>query len=578
VTATASEVEDLARDRTLTERILNQREFGVVLAVLALAIIGAFVRADVFLTIGNISGVLRNAAVVTIVGYGMTMLITAGEFDLSVGSMMGLGGALMTVMRIEGYSVPFIFLVVIVFAIIYGVTQGLLVTKLGLPSLIVTIGTLTLMNGATLIVLGNVTQAIPSEQTTTMLNALGATFNLPFPVLIPFTEIQLFTIPAITYSIPFVHNETQAFTSVPIQIFWMLAIGLVFHYFLFYTRFGYRTRATGGDEKSARYTGISTDQIKIANFALVAVLAVFAGMSQVSFTGNASPTTGAGLELIVIASVVIGGTDLFGGEGTMIGTVLGALVFSLTQNILVLAGMGTQLFSVLTGAFIIFAVGIDALTRHTGEGVVDEKLVTPIKWLSRDPRGFYRHVGDEVQGITPAIAFATLVAVIWAVPLILLVTLSFVGTSLFGAPVIPFEFSLLIVSSGVGAVGTVPVLAFVTVGGTYFLTVLFVHGFARALGGTGGFESSVQIVGFALAPTAAVFVPMALQGFQFLPVLVAVTALPILVAVLGLLYFGIDELYDLPRERSVATAVGTVLLWALVVATISSELAAVAGG
>ncbi|WP_459193003.1 ABC transporter permease subunit [Halosimplex sp. J119] len=578
MTATASEVEDLTRERTLTERVLGQREFGVVLAVLALSVIGAFVRADVFLTLSNVTGVLRNAAVVTIIGYGMTMLITAGEFDLSVGSMMGLGGALLTVMRIEGYSVVFIFVVVTLFAVVYGIAQGLLVTKLGLPSLIVTIGTLTLMQGATLIVLDNVTQAIPSQEYTPLLTAFGATLNLPFDVLIPFTDVTLLTIPVIEYAVPVVHSETQAFTSVPVQIFWMLAIGVVFHYLLFYTRFGYRTKATGGDERSARYTGIDTDQIKIANFAIVAVLAVFAGMSQVAFTGNASPTTGSGLELIVIASVVIGGSDLFGGEGTMVGTVLGALVFSLTQNILVLAGMGTQLFSVLTGAFIIFAVGIDALTRHTGGGVLDEKLIEPFRWIVRDPRGFYRHVGEEIQGITPAITFASLVAVVWSIPLLAAVTLSFAGSSVFGAPLIPFEFSLFIVGSGVGSFGTVPVLAFVSVGGVYLLSVVFLHAITRALGGTGTLDETVQIVGFALAPTAICFVPAALYGFHFLTVLVAITALPVVLGVGLLWYYGTSELHGLSRGRSAAAVLGVALLWLVTAAAMASQLAAASAG
>lgn len=570
-------MDSLIRERTVTERVLGHREFGVVLAVAALTLIGTFVRADVFLTFGNVTGLLRNAAVVTIVGYGMTMLITSGEFDLSVGSMMGLGGALMTVMRTDGFSVGFIFVVVIAFAALYGIVQGLLVTKLGLPSLIVTIGTLTLMHGATLIVLDNVTQAIPGEAYTPILTALGATLPLPFDVLIPFTDVTLFTIPVVKYALPVVHDSTQAFNSIPIQIFWMLALGAVFHYLLFYTRFGYRTKATGGNEQSARFTGIDTDKIKITNFALVAVVAVFAGMSQVSFTGNASPTTGQGLELIVIASVVIGGTDLFGGEGTMVGTVLGALVFSLTQNILVLAGMGTQLFSVLTGAFIIFAVGIDALTRHTGSGTFDEKLLTPLRWIVGDPRGFYRHVNDEVQGTGPAISFATLIGVAWGVPLLVVVIPTFVGSNLAGGAFLPLEFSLSVVGSDVGALGTIPVVVFAVTGFVYLVNVVFVHAVATALDGAGTFDDTTQLVGYAFAPMVLLFLPATLAGFQFVTVLVALTALPIVGGFGVLLYFGAGELHDLDPRRSIGVVLGTAALWLLLAAVIAGELAAAGG-
>lgn len=567
MTAAANQVEDLARDRTLTERVLGQREFGVVLAVLALTIMGTFVRADVFLTIGNFLSLLRNAAVVTIVGYGMTMLITSGEFDLSVGSMMGLGGALMTVMRVDGYSVPFIVAVVLTFAVLYGIVQGLLVTKLELPSLIVTIGTLTLVHGATLIVLDNVTQAIPGEQYTPMLTALGATLRLPFDVVIPFTDVTLLTVPSLSYAVPGVHESTQVFDVVPLQIFWMLALGAIFHYLLFYTRFGYRTKSTGGDEQSARFTGIDTDKIKIANFALVALVAVFAGMSQVSYTGNASPTTGSGLELIVIASVVIGGTDLFGGEGTMVGTVLGALVFSLTQNILVLAGMGTQLFSVLTGAFIIFAVGIDALTRQTGSGTIDEKLLDPLQWLARDPRGFYRHVDEEVQGIAPAISFASLVGVGWGIPLLLLVVPTFVGGGL-----VPMEFSLGIISSDVGAFGTIPVAVFAVTGFLYLVSVAFVHPLATTLDGTGSLDATTQIVGYALAPMPLVFLPAALAGFQFILPVVLLALLPVIAGFAVLLYHGVSELHGLDRARSAGVVLGTAALWALLLLIVDSQV------
>jgi hypothetical protein len=158
-----------------------------------------------------------------------------------------------------------------------------------------------------------------------------------------------------------------------------------------------------------------------------------------------------------------------------------------------------------------------------------------------------------------------------------IVTLSFVGTFLLGSPVIPFEFSLLIVGSGVGAFGTVPVLAFVAVGGAYFLTVVFVHAFAQALGGTGDLQATVQAVGYAFAPTIAAFVPAALYGFQFLSVLVAITALPIALGMGALLYYGVDELHDLSRGRGVATVLGVAVLWALVAVAISSQMALAAG-
>jgi len=154
------------------------------------------------------------------------------------------------------------------------------------------------------------------------------------------------------------------------------------------------------------------------------------------------------------------------------------------------------------------------------------------------------------------------------------VTLSFVGTSLFGSTVIPFEFSLIIVGSGVGAFGTIPVLAFVTVGGTYLLTVGFLHALARLFGGTGSLDGSVQVVGYALAPLAFVFVPASLAGFQFLSALVALTALPLVLGIGVLCYLGTGELHDLPRSRAAGTVLGVAVLWALVAVGITTQIAA----
>ncbi|MFB6308258.1 MAG: YIP1 family protein [Haloarculaceae archaeon] len=541
---------------------------------MALGLIGTFVRADVFLTIGNFLSLLRNAAVVTIVGYGMTMLITSGEFDLSVGSLMGLGGALMAVMRIQGFTVPFIIVSVLIFAVLYGIVQGLLVTKLGLPSLIVTIGTLTLVHGGRLIVLSNVTQAIPDEGITPLLMSLGGTINMPFDVIVPYTDIKLLTIPVFEYSLPVIHSTTKEFNLIPIQIFWMIVLGAAFHYVLFYTRFGYRTRATGGDEESARLTGIDTDKIKIANFAIVAAAAMFAGMSQVSFTRNASATTGSGLELIVIASVVIGGTDLFGGEGTMIGTVLGALVFSLIQNILVLAGMGTQLFSVLTGAFIIFAIGLDAMTRHIQPGTFNKMLFTPLSWVARKPRKLYRHIDDEGQGITPAVSFGALVLTVWALVMVLIVTPTFIGKNLFGGPILPMKFGIGFVTSDVGILGMLPIGVYTIGGMIYLLTAIYIHAAARALGGEGSFDRGVQVAGYAMAPFILAFIPFTLLGFSFVATVVIVTALPIALAVAYLNYVGLEELYGLERSKAITAVAIAAVLWVATMMITAGELSA----
>ena len=559
---TSTEGQETAERRlTLVEQVFAQREFGVIVAVVGLLVVGSFVRADVFWTLGNFAGVLRNAAVVTTIGYGMTLLITAGEFDLSVGSVMAISAGLTAIMLLDGYSIWLVFATVLVLAALFGIVQGILVTKLGLPSLIVTIGTLTLLRGGHLALLGSVTQTLPSERTPIELVATGGTLQLPFSVLLPFTDIGLFTIPAINYTVPLIHSTQQTFTSVPLQIFWLVALGGIFHYVLFYTRFGYRVKATGGEIKAAEYTGIKTDHVKIAGFAIVAVMAAFAGVGQLAFTGNVSPLTGDGTELIVIAAVVIGGTNLFGGEGTIVGTVLGALVFTFTQNILVLAGFGTQLFAIFTGLFIILAVGVDAITRRARYEAILTEYIEPLQELLQTPSTYYEAVEGRIQGTGEPLSFLSIVTLTWMVPTLLVAILTFVPSA--ESPLIPGGFSLFIVNGDVAAFGTMPLFGFVLMGVTSLLTIVFLHVCASALGGTGGIDETIQVVGYGFAPAVFLFLPMSLQGLQFIPVVVGVTLAPIVLAVLALLVIGTRVLHDLDLQRGVGAVAGTLLLWLL---------------
>jgi len=561
VTASVDESSgSVERKRTLVEEIFARREFGVVVAVLGLMVIGSIVRADVFLTLGNLVGVLRNVAVIAIIGYGMALLMTSGEFDLSVGSLMGMSAGITAVMLLSGYSIWFVYATVIVLAVLYGIIQGVLVTKLGLPSLIVTIGTLTLIRGGHLALLGNVTQTVPSEIAPAGLVALGGTLQLPLPVTIPFTGVDLFTIPPIAYRIPGIHAEQQVFTSFPLQIFWVLLLGAIFHYILFYTRFGYHAQVTGGNIQAADYTGINTDQVKIAGFVIIALLAAFAGIGQLAFTGNVSPLTGDGTELIVVAAVVIGGTDLFGGEGTMGGTILGALVFALTQNILVLAGFGTQLFAIFTGVFIIFAVAVDALTRRARYDTVRDEFLTPIKDLLVRPSAYFAEVNERVQGTDKPIGFVAIIAFIWMLPTLLIVILTFVPSP--ENSIVPGSFELFIVQSGIGAVGTLPLVAFIFTGIIALITTAFLH-FSTSLMGVGNFNKSVQAVAYSMAPWIFVWVPLALEGLRFIFLVVAVTFAPIILASFALLYVALRRLYDLEPDRSVIAILVTALLWVL---------------
>ncbi|MDG5761655.1 ABC transporter permease [Natronococcus sp. A-GB1] len=509
--------------------LFQYREFGALLAVIVLIAVGGLVRSDVFFTSDNILGIVRNAAVVSIIAYGMTLLMVSGEFDLSVGSLMGVAGALVVTMYTDGYPFLLAVLLVLFGAAIYGIFQGLLVTKFGLPSLIVTIGTLTLLQGVLLVILGNMTQSIPSADYPQLLFYFGGVWEAGWiPVINQF----------------------------PVQIVWVGIFLIAGWYILNRTPFGYRSQFTGGNPDSASRTGIDTDRVKIANFMIVAVLAAFAGISQVGFTQAVSPTTGQGIELIVIAAVVIGGTNLFGGEGSMLGALLGALVFALTENILVLAGLGTQLFEIFTGVFIIAAVFIEAASQRTRLSVVKQQYVDPVGSIVTSPVSFFKKVRTDVRGVEMPLTFL-------AINTLVLTALALVAvgvTSLMTG----WEFSLAFVDAGPGMIGTMPVLMFGIVSGLTFLTAVFVHTVGNTLESIEDFDITLQAVMFSFAPAVLLFVPVVLAGFAFLLEVVFAAFVVASLPALYLLYRAAESLFGFSSQNALFTVAGTVVCWGIV--------------
>ncbi|WP_160140720.1 ABC transporter permease [Haloarcula mannanilytica] len=506
-----------------------------------LLILGTLVRADVFLSTDNMVGIVRNTAVTAIIGYGMTLLMVSGEFDLSVGSLMAVCGALVATMYGTGYPILFVVLLVLLFAALYGLFQGLMITKLGLPSLIVTIGTLTLLRGANLVILQGQTATISSDNYPDLLFYIGGVAELASgPALI------------------------QQF---PIQIVWTILFLVLGYYVLNRTAFGYRSMFTGGSQESASRTGIKTDHIKIINFMLVALLAAFAGIGQLAFTQAVSPSTGQGTELIVIASVVIGGTNLFGGEGSMPGTFLGALVFALTQNILVLAGLGVRLFQVFTGIFIISAVLIEVLSRDVRAEHLTNGYIEPLTDLVSDAESFFEYVRSDVQGIDEPLMFATVGTII--LTLVTLVVMTVVDV------MVGWGFSFAIVSPGVAALGTLPLVMFMMMAGLILLSTVFLHAGVKTIGTRRDFDTTLQGVIYSFSPAVLLFIPVLLSGWDFIAPLVIGVAALVFLPTLYLLYRSTQVLHEFSGRNAALSVAMMVILWALVVAFTLTQISTI---
>jgi simple sugar transport system permease protein/ribose transport system permease protein len=301
--------------------IIRAREFGIFAFLLLMIVILGILR-PTFFTSNNVLNMGRQMAQLTVMAVAMTFLITAQELDLSVGSVFGLCSMMMALLaRDYGVDLWLALLIVMGVAALIGLFNGLLVTYARIPSFIVTLGMLYIVRGATL-----------------MLSSYPVA-RLEHP---SFFEVL----------------AGDVFGNVPIQIFWMLAFVVVGYLVMQRTTFGYHIRATGSNRGAAELSGIRVRRVKIIGFMLTSMTAAFAGALSFAHLTSVAPTAGTGNELTVIAAVVIGGTALFGGYGTVLGTFLGAALLIVIRNGLVQLGGDGRLQDAFLGAIIIIAVAI----------------------------------------------------------------------------------------------------------------------------------------------------------------------------------------------------------------------------
>jgi ribose/xylose/arabinose/galactoside ABC-type transport system permease subunit len=281
-------------------------------ALLILIIFFGSLAPDLFLTRSNLAVILQNSAVQCVVAIGMTFVILIGSIDLSVGSGMALVGTLaaMASTQIGGdafFLTPFIGAAI-------GLVNGLVFVYGRIPSFVVTLGMLSVARGLTLII------------------SNGS------PVPIPFSG--LFS----SVGIP------------PAPFIIVIVLAAAASFILLKTAFGRYVLSIGGDEDKARMLGLPVNRVKITVFTLSGALAGLGGGILTAEIGSGSPTMGTGFELTAISAVVIGGTSLTGGRGSILGTIVGSLVMSTLANGLIIMGVSTEVQIVLTGIVLVGAV------------------------------------------------------------------------------------------------------------------------------------------------------------------------------------------------------------------------------
>lgn len=306
-------------------------QLGPFIALLiACAVFGA--TTERFLTGENFSLILQQVMVVGVIAIGQTLIILTAGIDLSCGMVMALGSIVMTKFAADlGLPAPLAILAGIGVTALFGLANGLLVTRIKLPPFIVTLGTLNIAFA--------ITQLYSNAQTVTevpaMMTWLGNTFSL-------------------------------AGTNVAYGTVLMIALYLGTWFWLRETAAGRHVYAVGNNPEATRLVGIPTDRVLLGVYVLAGVFYGIASLLAVSRTGVGDPNAGQTENLDAITAVVLGGTSLFGGRGVILGTLIGAVVVGVLRNGLTLMGVSSVYQVLITGILVILAVAIDQLSRKGG--------------------------------------------------------------------------------------------------------------------------------------------------------------------------------------------------------------------
>jgi ribose transport system permease protein len=313
------------RDR----RTLPEGQSLVLLAVLAVLCVGLSVGSAQFLSVENLIAIARQCALVLIVACGMTMLLIAAEVDLSVGASLAFCGVVAMDVTNQTHSVALGALAGIAFGGAVGLVNGLVVTKARVNSLIATIAMLMVLQGGVFLY---------SRE------AVQNTHRLP----------------------GFTWLSTGYVGPLPVPVLFALVVLAVAAVMLARTVFGRTVYAVGANPVAARLSGIRPHRVKLVLFIATGLLTGLAGVVLASLMNAGQPTSGRGFELTVVAAVILGGTALTGGRGTLLGTALGVLILKVIDNGIIILQWDQNLQMIVPGVVIILATWLDLVRRRHG--------------------------------------------------------------------------------------------------------------------------------------------------------------------------------------------------------------------
>ncbi len=312
--------------RNMFKGIRKSASFNIFIILLAMSTL-MYIVSPAFRSIDNLLSVMRAFSYIAIMAIGQCLVIITGGVDLSIGSTFGLSGVI-TAYCMSVFNLPILpsILFGLATGALIGLANGILIIKAKLPPFIATLGTLSVVRGLAYII----TKGYPITKVHKGFLRLGQGYLL----------------------------------GIPIPIWCMFILAVIFSIFLSKTVTGRRIYALGGNEEATRISGINTNKIKILVYTLCGTLAGFAGIITASRLGLGQPTAGTGYELDAVAAVIIGGASLSGGEGTIVGAILGAAIMGVLRNALVLLSVNVHWQQFIIGLVILFAVAADQLRKH----------------------------------------------------------------------------------------------------------------------------------------------------------------------------------------------------------------------
>ncbi len=317
-----------SRAQSSTSKNVNIKELlvkyksllGLVLLIAVVSILNPS-----FLSPKNIMNILRQTSVNAVIAAGMTFVILTGGIDLSVGSILGISGAVCASILVSGQNVVIAVLAALVVGVVVGFLNGFIISKGKLQPFIATLATMTVLKGLTLVYTNGNPITLGSNELAMSFGKIGGgtILGIPTPAMI------------------------------------MILVFMVCYYILHNTKMGRYTYALGSNEEATKLSGLNTDKIKIWVYTISGILASIAGIIITSRLYSAQPTAGSGYELDAIAAVVLGGTSLNGGKGKITGTIIGALIIGVLSNALNILDVSSYYQTMVKGAVILLAVLLD---------------------------------------------------------------------------------------------------------------------------------------------------------------------------------------------------------------------------